>query len=258
MNTLCIPRHSLALCAALALLVPWIGSLPDIPFGHWHPLLALPHGLPDLPGFLFGLLFMLALNGLAISPVYLAGRSLRQCPLAYWMALAAYLGAVLFGYGTAFRVLDGDGLEFLFPIVFSAMAALCGAAAGWALDRLCRNAALQLWLVRVALAAAVCGALAWSVQDSAGFEARRLAWQSGQQARWQAQAGHQPQDAPALPAPPQPACLGHASADGATRLFSASECSRLPGSTFAANGECLKQAGGSYSWDLRGMNRSCP
>lgn len=46
---------------------------------------------------------------------------------------------------------------------------------------------------------------------------------------------------------------GRPSADNSIRLYNAGECSAL-GGNFAGNGECLKQQGGSYSWDCRTLN----
>ena len=46
---------------------------------------------------------------------------------------------------------------------------------------------------------------------------------------------------------------GRPSADNSIRLYNDSECSAL-GGNFQRNGECLKQQGGSYSWDCRTLN----
>ena len=270
MRPLTVPRHSLALCAGIALFMPWFASLPDLPFGHWHPLLGSEARSGEWLSLAFSVLFLYGLNAMAISPVYLAGQQLARYPLAFWMALAAYLATALWGYGSAYRALGGDGLEYLAALVWTGIAALCGGELGWALSGWCRSALAQAWLVCVALLVAVCGALAWSVEDASGFAERQQAWHAERQARWQAAAAARPAETASRAAPPAPqrtpqadavpqrACLGHASADGNIRLFSASECAQLPGGQFFTNGECLKAAGGSYSWDLRGMNRSCP
>ena len=46
---------------------------------------------------------------------------------------------------------------------------------------------------------------------------------------------------------------GRPSADNSIRLYNAGECSAL-GGNIQRNGECLKQQGGSYSWDCRSLN----
>ena len=239
-----VPRQSLLICLGIALLAPYLGSVPDIPFGHWRSIFSSLTQTSSLVGSMLGVLFLVAIIVLSISPVFLAGIVLENDPLAYWMSLAAYLGAVLVGYGSVYRVLAGDGLELLIMLVFAAAAASGGAAIGWLLGRLKPNRGLQRWTVRMALAAAVIGALTWSLIDASTFEMRRLARQDQRQTPGQAK--------------PPMACLGHASADGAIRLFDESECTRLLGGRFQPDGECLKEQGGSYSWDLRAMNRSCP
>jgi hypothetical protein len=239
-----VPRQSLLICLGIALLAPCLGSLPDIPFGHWRSIFSGLTLTSDLLGSIVGGLFLVAIIILSISPVFLAGIVLENDPLAYWMSLAAYLGTVLMGYGSVYRALAGDGLELLVMLMFAADAACGGAAIGWLLDRLKPSSGIQRWTVRMALAAAVIGSLTWSLFDASTFELRKLAWQAKRQTPGQAE--------------PPMACLGHASADGAIRLFDESECTRHLGGKFQPDGECLKEQGGSYSWDLRAMNRGCP
>ena len=48
---------------------------------------------------------------------------------------------------------------------------------------------------------------------------------------------------------------GRPSDDNRIRLYTQNECTSLdPTASFAGNGECLKSAGGSYSWDCRELN----
>jgi len=59
---------------------------------------------------------------------------------------------------------------------------------------------------------------------------------------------------PALPpAPKECGYLGFPSDDSRIRMYSQTECETLGGS-FAANGECLRKEGGSFSWDCRAVN----
>ena len=94
-----IPRQSLAICLGIALLAPCVASAPDIPFGHWHIIFSDLKPNSGLTGLIAGGLFLVFIVVLSISPVFLAGIVLASRPLAFWMSLAAYLGAVLMGVG---------------------------------------------------------------------------------------------------------------------------------------------------------------
>ena len=188
---------------------------------------------------------------LSISPVYCAGVFLKYIPLVYWIALSAYLCAVIMGYGKAYRSLGGDGLELLGTSVLAAFAAICGATAGFLLDRISANETIQLWMVRIALTAAVLVSLTWSVVDASTFDERESAWR---RSRGLSDSNIAPRPEKQLPV----ACLGHASPDNRIRLFSENECAQDLGGNYYSNGECLKKQGGSHSWDLREMNRRCP
>ena len=253
-----IPRYSLCICLGIALLVPHVGAMPDLPFGQFSRYHYRLNGTNGLFGVIAGSLFMSLISAAFISPVFLAGKVLKKCPLAYWMSLAAYLCASLVGFGIACRTLGGDGLEFLFILVLAALAATCGAAVGFLLNTVIRSQSIQLWVVRWTLAVAVLGSLTWSVIDAYDFEERGLAWQKNRQAQWISR-GIDDFDAGSRSiGRSQMACQGYASADKALRLFSESECTGTLRARYFANGECLKEQGGSYSWDLRWMNQSCP
>ena len=59
--------------------------------------------------------------------------------------------------------------------------------------------------------------------------------------------------------PIPPGCMpsgkvpGFPSADNRIRLYNKGTCSAM-GGTHIPNGECLRKAGGSFSWDCRGLN----
>jgi hypothetical protein len=253
----CIPHQSLAICVGIALLAPFLAAVPDIPFGHWRFIFTFPDFNWDFVGIAFAILNLLIYSiifgvmALSISPVYYAGVFLKNIPLAYWIALAAYLCEVLMGYGKISRFLGGDGLEMLVMLVWAAFAAVCGAAVGFLLDRISANETLQLWMVRIALTAAVLVSLTWSVVDASTFEERESA---SRRSRESSHSNTVPEPEKKLPV----ACLGQASADNRIRLFSETECSQKLGGNYYSNGECLKTKGGSYSWDLREMNLRCP
>ena len=255
--SICIPQQSLAICLGAALLAPYLGSVPDIPFGHWHSIFDDVTRQFGFVGFIVGSLFVAFITVLSIGPVLLVGIVLKDRPMVYWMSLAAYLCAVLAGYGRVYRVLGGDGLELLIMLMFGTFAASCGAAVGFLLDQVTTNESIQFWIVRVALAAAVLGSLTWSVIDASTFEERKLAWRERFQSHGQEQGVSNQNLANGLETKSKMACLGYASSDGAIRLFAESECIAKLGGKYYPNGECLKKQGGSYSLDLRGMNHSC-
>ncbi len=253
----CIPHQSFAICLGVALLAPLLASAPDIPFGHWRFIFTFPDFNWDFVGIAFAILNLLIYSilfgviALSISPVYYAGVFLKNIPLVYWMALSAYLCAVLMGYGKIYRFLGGDGLELLVILVWAALAALCGAAAGFLLDRISANETLQLWMVRIALAAAVLVSLTWSVVDASTFDERESAWRRSRGSSDLSTVSRSEKQSPV-------ACLGRASTDNRIRLFSETECTQTLGGNYYPNGECLKKQGGSHSWDLREMNLRCP
>jgi hypothetical protein len=253
----CIPHQSFAICVGIPLLAPLLAAAPDIPFGHWRFSFTFPDFNWDLFGIAVAILYLLLFSilfgfiALTISPVYCAGVFLKNIPLVYWIALSAYLCAVIMGYGKAYRSLGGDGLELLGTSVLAAFAAICGAAAGFLLDRISANETIQLWIVRIALTAAVLVSLTWSVVDASTFDERESAWRRSRGLSDLSTVARSEKKSPV-------ACLGHASADNKIRLFSETECTRNLGGNYYSNGECLKTKGGSYSWDLREMNRRCP
>ena len=249
-----VPHNSWAVCFVIALLAPYVASMPDIPFGNWHVLIDDGSGKFDLGFFATGSLFVLFINALAISPAFFAGVVLEKSPLAYWLSLAAYLGATIMGYGMVYRVLGGSGLEVLAVLVLAAFAATGGAAAGFLLDKVIKDPSVQLSIVRIAFVVAVLGSLSWSVIDASTYDERKLAWKENQPGRRQNKDVVDIYSAPRAGTKSQVACLGRASADASIRLFTESDCTRVLRGKYFTNGECLKEQGGSYSWDLRWMN----
>ena len=58
-----------------------------------------------------------------------------------------------------------------------------------------------------------------------------------------------------MPVPAACGSYGRASSDNNIRLYTKQECDTLQGN-FSANGECLKNGGGSWSWDCRELNNT--
>jgi len=258
-NTLRVPERSRAICLAIALLAPFLAAIPDIPFGRWHSIYSDITRDMGLMGYIFGCLFFAAMTMLSVSPVVMVGVEQKNRPLVYWLSFAAYLYAVLFSCGDLYRMVGGkpDGTEPVILLIFSAFAACGGAAIGFLLDKVIASQRIQLWTVRIALAAAVLGAFSNSAIDAASFEERRSAWLEQQESMRQADDIRRWNMDNRRVEKPEITCLGYASPDGAIRLFSESECVATLGGKYFPKGECLKLQGGSFSWDLRGMNRSC-
>lgn len=143
-------------------------------------------------------------------------------------------------------------------LVFSAFAATGGATVGFLLEKVIKYPTIQLWIVRIALSAAVLGSLTWSVIDASTHDDRKLASQENRQGHRQIKEISDLNTAHRTGTKSQLTCLGHASADKSLRLFIESDCTRTLRGKYVASGECLKEQGGSYSWDLRWMNQSCP
>lgn len=53
-----IPHKSLTVCFGIALLAPYVGSMPDIPFGHWRLITEDSAGKFHIVDFIVGSLFV--------------------------------------------------------------------------------------------------------------------------------------------------------------------------------------------------------
>jgi hypothetical protein len=249
--------ESRVICFWVALLVPYVSSLPDIPFGNWHLLMGGGTEKFHFDSFAAGALLLFFVNALSLYPVFLAGVAFEKFPLAYWLSLAAYLGSVIVGYGTVYRDLL-DGLEVLGVTVIAAFAATCGAAIGLLLDKAIKNQSTQIWIVRIALTAAVFGSLSWSVIKASKFYDRKLERTENVRGTPQTRESDAIDSVSSTGNKSQLTCLGYASVDGSIRLFTENYCTRELKGKYYSNGECIKEHGGSYSWDLRWMNQRCP
>ncbi len=240
-----------ALSIAWVLLAQPLASVVDLGHPWWRPWIQPDPSFGPV-GIALSALFLIGLCLLFASPLLVAASRHRpERPSALRLSWAAYAGASLAGHGMATRVIAGDGLEVLAVQVLMGLAALAGWGLGIVVDHFVSSAAWRWRLALMATALAVGGALAWGRWDAASFEARRAAHRAAQGTA-----------APASPTWPPgevspPGCLGRPSADGRIRLFTSAECREVLAGRPTEDGECLRPGGGSFSWDLRELNRSC-
>jgi outer membrane protein assembly factor BamB len=88
-----LPRHLFLFCLFIAELMPFIARLPSVPFVGWEWFTAYFPGIGSL-------LFFSAVNLIPGGVLYGLGKGSKRCPLAFWFALAAGIGFLLFAHGT--------------------------------------------------------------------------------------------------------------------------------------------------------------
>ena len=155
-----LPRHLFLVSVVLGLLIPFLARLPIVPFRGWEWL------TDYMPGW-EGLLFFSAFNLVPATALFVAGIASKRAPLAFWFALAAMAGFLLWAHG---GIDLRSSSTAAIALIFIPMYAVAAVAVGWLLGRLAYAIAAdnvaRAWMAGIALTAAITAAIAVNVNQS--------------------------------------------------------------------------------------------
>lgn len=161
-----LPRHPFLACASVGLLIPFIARLPLVPVRGWEWF------TDYLPGW-GGLLFFSAFNLIPAAGLFIAGKLSKRAPLAFWFALAAMIGFLLWAHGGMNLRSSSTAAIGLIFIPIYAVAAVAG---GWVIGRvahvLAKDDTGRTWMAGIATVAAVSAAIAVNVNQSTSIAKR--------------------------------------------------------------------------------------
>lgn len=123
-----LPRHLLLFCLLVAEFMPFIARLPSVPFfgREW-----FTEYFPGIGGLLFFSVFNLIPGGM----LYGLGKGSKRSPLAFWFALAAGIGFLLFAHGTInLRSSSTAAIGLIFIPIYGVAAVVVGWGIGLVVD----------------------------------------------------------------------------------------------------------------------------
>lgn len=161
-----LPRHLFLISAAIALIVPFLARLPNVPLRGWDWFTDYLHGLD-------GILFFSGINLIPAFALYGLGKLSSRALLPYWLALAALIAFLLWAHGT--MNLSGSStavLGLLFIPIYAAGAAVVGWILGCFTHAIVRDERGRVWMAGIAITIAIAGGITASVYESASIVTR--------------------------------------------------------------------------------------
>lgn len=161
-----LPPHLFLTSLGVGLLVPFLSRLPLVPIRGWEWF------TDYLPGW-FGLLFFSAFNLIPAIALFIAGVASKRAPLAFWFALAATIGFLLWAHGGInLRSSSTAAIGLLFIPIY----AVAAVAVGWMVGRLAhaliKGDGKHAWMAGTAIIAAVVAGTAVNVNQSTSIAKR--------------------------------------------------------------------------------------
>lgn len=156
-----LPRHLFLVSAGVGLLVPFIARLPAVPLRGWEWFSDYFPGWGGLP-------FFSAFNLVPATALFIAGKASRRAPLAYWFALAAMTGFLLWAHG---GINLRSSSTAVIGLIFIPLYAIGAVPIGWIVGRLAHAVAKddlgRAWMAGTGLVAAVGAGIGASLNQSA-------------------------------------------------------------------------------------------
>ena len=162
-----LPRQLFLDSAAIGVFVPLLARLPGV------PLRGFDWFTDYFPGLGGTVLFTSVFNLIPAMALYGVGKASRRAPLAFWFALAALVGFLLWAHGTMnLRSSSTAALGLMFIPLYAVGAVLGGWALGWLVHVLTRDDRSRVWLAAIAIAVAIAVGIGTSVNESIYAAAR--------------------------------------------------------------------------------------
>ncbi len=162
-----LPRQLFLDSAAIGVFVPLLARLPGVP---WRGLDWFTDYFPGLGG---TVLFTSVFNLIPAMALYGVGKASKRAPLAFWFALAALVGFLLWFHGTMnLRSSSTAALGLMFIPLYAVGAVLGGWALGWLVHAMTRDDRSRVWLAAIAITVAIAGGVGTSVNESIYAAAR--------------------------------------------------------------------------------------
>jgi hypothetical protein len=166
------PRQLLAVSLAAGLITPIAARLPGavVRGGDW---------LADyLPGFT-GSLWLTAFNLVPAVVLYVLGKASKRAPIAYWFALAALVGYLLWAHGALnLRASSTAAIALMFVPIYGVGAVVAGWGLGWLASAVTQDDRQRVWAVGVALTLAVAGGIGTTARESVSVAEREARFPS--------------------------------------------------------------------------------
>jgi hypothetical protein len=161
-----LPRPLFLISIAVGLFVPFLARLPAVPLRGWNWL------TDYFPGF-NGLLFVTAFNLLPAAALYGLGKASRRAALAYWFALAALVGFLLWMHGTLNLRSSSTAAIGLIVVPIYAIGVVAGGwVLGWIAQTIAKDERARVWMAGIAITVAIAGGIATSLHQSVSIAAR--------------------------------------------------------------------------------------
>jgi hypothetical protein len=155
-----LPRRLFLFSVVVGELVPFLARLPGVPTRGWEWF------ADYLPG-IGGLLFFAAFNLIPAGALYGLGKGSKRTPIAFWFAVAAGVGFLLWAHGTLnLRSSSTASIALLFIPIYGVGAVVVGWAAGLLAHAVVRAERGRAWLVWIAGAVAVVLGAGAAVKES--------------------------------------------------------------------------------------------
>ena len=144
-----LPGHLFLFSVLIAEIVPFLARFPSVPMRGWKWF------IDYLPG-IGGLLFFSAFNLIPGVVLYGLGKGSKRAPLAFWFAVAAGVGFLLWAHGTLnLRSSSTAAIALVFIPIYGAGAVLVGWAIGLLAHAIVRIERGRVWLAGIVSTTAV-------------------------------------------------------------------------------------------------------
>ena len=144
-----LPKNLLLVSLLTIELIPFFARLPSVPTRGWE---WFTDYIPGVMGFLFIAAFSLIPGGVLFG----LGKSSKKTPLAFWFALAAGIGFLLWAHGTVnLRSSSTAAIALVFIPIYGAGAVVAGWALGFLAHYMVRNERGRVSLVALVGSAAI-------------------------------------------------------------------------------------------------------
>lgn len=155
-----LPRHIFLFCIITAWLVPFLARIPSVPMRGWAWF------TDYLPG-IGGLLFVSAFNLIPGIVLYGVGKGSKRTPLAFWFAVSAGVGFLLWAHGTLnLRSSSTAAIALAFIPIYGVGAVVGGWLIGLLAHAVVRAERGRVWVAGIAGSFAVLIGAGLAVHDS--------------------------------------------------------------------------------------------
>ena len=161
-----VPKCLFVACAAIGLVLPFVARLPAVPLRGWA-------WFSDyLPG-LGAVLFVSAFNLIPAGALFVAGKASKRAPMAFWFALAALIGFLLWAHGS---INLRSSSTAVIGLIFIPINAVGVVALGWGVGRIAHVVARddrgRAWMIGIAFTGAVAFGIGMNVNESVSIAKR--------------------------------------------------------------------------------------